>query len=528
MLMVFLVSVVFAGCGTKSSTQTSGKVLRVANGSEPETLDPRKAIGIPESIVMRQIFEGLCTQNQKGDPIPGAAEKWEISQDGLVYKFFLRKDAKWSNGDAVTARDFEYSWKSTLDPKFGSRYAEQLYYLKNAEAFNKGKASRDEVGVKALDDTTLEVTLERPTPFFLFLTTFFTYFPVHQKTVESNPQWNAEPKTLIGNGPFKMTGWVHNSKIELVKNEYYWNKGVVKLDKVEMVLSDSKKTVIDMFENNQLDTVEVNPPAQDLERLGKAGVLKNLPFISIYHYMCNVTKPPLDDVRVRKALAYAIDRQAIINTLTKGGEKAALAWVPYGLPDAKPGDDFRKNGGNYFKDNDIETAKKLLAEAGYPDGKGMPTITMLYNTNETHKAIAEAIQEMWKKNLGVNAELVNQEWKVYLQSRNQGTFMLARREWVGDYLDPMTCLEFMQGTQSNNNTRWKNDKYDSLVQEAKMTTDPQKRMQLMHEAEKILIEDMPSLPIYFGTQKVLEKPYVKGIIRDSLGAVYLREASIEK
>lgn len=525
-LAILLSTGFMAGCG-KETAKPVAKPFRIANGAEPETLDPRKAIGVPEGIVLRQLFEGLATQDAKGNPIAGVAEKWEVSPDGLTFKFFIRNTAKWSNGDPVTAQDFEYAWKKVLDPKFASKYADQLYYIKNGEAFNKGKASIEEVGVKALNDTTLEVKLEKPTPYFVFLTSFFTYFPVHKKTDEANPQWHSDPKTFVGNGPFKITNWSHNSKIDLVKNDHYWNKGVVKLNNVEINLSDNRKTLLDMFENNQLETVEVSPPLAEIPRLQKDNKLKILPYIGTYYYCINVQKAPFDNDKVRKAFSLALDRAAIVAAVTKGGEKPALAWTPYGLPDAKAGEDFRTVGGDYFKDKDIETAKKLLAEAGYPDGKGLPEITLLYNTSDEHKVIAEAVQEMWKKNLGVTVNLTNQEWKVYLQTRAKGDYQLARSAWIGDYLDPMTYIDTLTGGNGNNHTRWANSEYDKLVKQAQSTLDPAIRMKAMHDAEKILMSDMPVIPIYFYTSKIMEKNHVKGVIRDALGAVYLREAYIE-
>lgn len=527
LLVGFMLTAVLTGCGGNSAKKPAAGVLRAAYGAEPETLDPRKAIGVPEAFVMHQLFEGLVALNIKNEYIPGVAERWETSADGLKWTFYLRPDAKWSNGDPVTARDFEYSWKSVLSPQLASRYAAQLYVLKNGEAFNKGKAEADQVGVKARNDNILEVTLEYPVPYFLSLVSFFTYYPVHKPTVEANEKWHADPKTIVGNGPFKMVSWVHNSKIELAPSEHYWNKGVVKLTKLELALGDSTKTLIDMFENNQLDDVESPPPLNDWERLRQENKMKTFPDGSVYHYMFNVTKPPFDNVKIRKAFALSVDRQLILSTLLKGGGvMPAYAWAPYGYPDARPGEDFRKVGGDLFKE-DIALAKQLLAEAGYPDGRGFPEVTMLYNTSDMHKAIAEALQEMWKKNLGVNVKLTNQEWKVYLQARYQGDFQMARRGWVSDYLDPMTAMETMLGDNENNNTRWVNAQYDQLIKQAKSTLDSTARMKLMHDAEKILIDEMPFVLIFFDTKKVLQKPNVKGIIRNPLGSVYFREASIE-
>lgn len=525
-LAMFLVASLLAGCSGNSAKKTSANVLRAAYAADPETLDPRKAIGVPEGFVLQQLFEGLVAIDSKGAHIPGVAERWETSADGLKWTFHLRSNAKWSNGDPVTARDFEYSWKSVLSPKLASRYAAQIYVVKNAESYNKGKASADQVGVKAINDTTLEVNLEYPVPYFLSLLTFYTYYPVNPKVVEANEKWHTDPKTLIGNGPFKMVSWTHNSKIELAPNENYWNKSVVKLAKIEMAISDNPKTLIDMFENNQLDDVESSPPLADRARLAKENKMKSFPDGSVYHYMFNVTKAPFDNVKVRKAFALSVDRNLIISSLLKGGEMAAYAWAPYGYPDVKTGEDFRKVGGDLFKE-DLAAAKQLLAEAGYPEGKGFPAVTMLYNTNDMHKAIAEALQEMWKKNLGITVQLTNQEWKVYLQARYQGDFQMARRGWVSDYLDPMTAMETMLGDNKNNNSRWANAEYDKLINQAKNTLDNTARMKLMHDAEKILVNDMPIVPLFFDTKKVLQKPNVKGIIRDPLGAVYFREASIE-
>lgn len=515
-----------AGCGSSNAGKSAEKTLRMVSGAEPETLDPRKATGGAEMNVLRQIFEGLCTHDAKGEIVPGVAERWDISPDGLKYTFYLRENAKWSNGDPVTAQDFEYAWKTALSPELGSRYAEQLYCLKNAEAYNNKKAAADQVGVKAINGRTLEVTLERPTPYFLSLVTFWTYYPVHQKTVEANDKWNTDPKTIISNGPFKMAGWTHNSKIQLVKNEHYWHKEVVKSEKVELVLTENNKTALDMFESNQVDVVAAQPPNGEIPRLLKANLIKTMPYPTTVYYFFNVTKAPFDNPKVRKALSLALNRGMFSGAVLKAGEKPALAFVPFALPDAKPGEEFRTAGGDLFKDNDVETAKKLLAEAGYPDGKGLPKITLLYFTNDNAKAMAEVAQEMWKKNLGVNVELANQEWKVYMKTCEQGDFQLAFMSWTSDFYDPMGVLEIGMTGNGNNFTRWSNAEYDRLLKEAQFTIDPVARMRLMHAAEKVLIEDMPVIPLYFDNRKILEKPNAKGVIR-ALVANYLREAYVE-
>jgi len=477
--------------------------------------------------VQAQIFEGLVEVDAQNHVIPATAERWEISDDGLTYIFFLRPQARWSNGDPVTAYDFEYAWKSTLNPDLASSYAYQLYYLKNGEAYNKRLAPPDAVGVKALDEHTLRVVLEQPTAYFLNLLSFHTYYPVPRRIVENNPNWANDPKTLIGNGPFKITAWVHNSQLDFSRNEYYWDASSVKMDRMEFILTDSSTTVMALFENGQIDMGEGIPPSE-LPRLRRENKVTIFPYLGTYYYVFNVTKPPFNDWRVRKAFTLAINREAIVKNITQGDQKPALAWVPYGLADKDPGTDFRIVGGNYFQDNDIETAQKLLSEAGYPGGRGLPPITLLYNTSESHKAIAEAVQEMWKKNLGASVRLVNQEWKVYLDTRNRGDFQVARASWIGDYADPMTFLDLFETGGGNNDAKYSNPQYDLLIKTAKTTTDQAIRMRAMHEAEKLLMTDAVIAPIYFYTNPVLVKPYVKGYVRSILGHLYFKRAYLER
>lgn len=523
-LILALAAAAAAGCAT--ATKPAGKYLRYSAGTEPETLDPRKSTGSPEAIAEAQIFEGLTVLNDKDAPVAGVAEKWEVSPDGLTYTFSLRANAKWSNGDPVTAHDFEYSWKSTLNPALGAKYAYQLFYLKNGESYNKGLAAADTVGVKAVDDRTLKVTLEKPTPYFLSLTAFHTYYPVNRKTVAANDKWAADPKTLIGNGPFKVTAWVHNSKLEFAKNEHYWDAAKVKMNKMEFILTDSATTELAMFDNNQID-LGGNVPPSEIPRLLKEGKLKIAPLLATYFYCFNVTKPPFDNVKVRQAFSLAIDRAAIVKNVTKAGQQPAMAWVPPGLADAAPSSDFRKVGGDYFADNDVATAQRLLAEAGYPGGKGLPPVTLIYNTSEGHKAIAEAVQEMWRKNLGVNVALANQEWKVFINSRTKGDYHVARHGWTGDYLDPMTFIDMFVPDSGNNDAQYKKPAYEDLVRRAKETNDQAVRMGLMHQAEKLLMDDAVLAPIYYYTNAVLVKPNVKGYVRSITGVFYFKEAYVE-
>jgi len=536
-LALVMVAALGAGC-TKTQTtppapdQPAPKepmVLRYNLGVEPETLDTAKMTGIPEFNAVLPALEGLTRIKADGMPGPGMAYKWDISEGGTKYVFYLR-DAKWSNGDPVTAYDFEFAWKRALDPEVAADYAYMLYHVKGAEAYNSGEGSVDDVGVRALDDKTLEVHLETNAPFFLDLCAFPTYMPVPSKVVKANPDWHASAATFVSNGPFKLTKWEHHSILEYEKNPDYWDKDAVKLDKLVFYMVEESSTELTMFETGEIDYAD-NPPLPEIDRLKAQGVFKVSSLLGTYYYIFNTEKPPLNDWRVRKALTLAISRKDITEKVTKAGQLPALAWVPPDIPDAKPGPDFREVGGNYFKDNDVETARALLAEAGYPGGKGMPPLEILYNTSEAHKAIAEVIQEMWKKNLGIeNVTLTNQEWKVYLATRDAGTFMIARAGWLGDYNDPMTFLDMWVTGGGNNNSRWSNKEYDALVTKARLETDPVKRMQMLHELEDMLFADgaWPIMPIYYYVDSYLMKDYVKGVYISPLGPIDFKHAWIDK
>ncbi|SDD86720.1 peptide ABC transporter substrate-binding protein [Sporomusa acidovorans] len=513
-----------AGCG-KSGTSSNEQVLRYALEAEPATLDPAKSTAIPESLVELQIFEGLTRLDAKDQPVAGAAEKWDVSADGLTYIFHLRANAKWSNGDPVTAHDFAFAWKRALNPETASENAYMLFPLKNAQAYNEKKVSVDQVGVKVIDDHTLEVSLEKPTAYFLNLVAFHAFYPVHQKTVTANAdKWAGEAGTLIGNGPFKISNWTHSGKIEFVKNDQYWDAGAVKLAKMEWPISDSQTTRLAMLENNQVDMM-VEPPVVEHDRLTQAGLLKVSPFLGIYYYVFNTQKPPFDNVKVRKAFAAAINRDMLVKNVIKGGKKPAYAWVAPGLTNPVSGKDFREEGGNYALE-DVAQAKKLLAEAGYPDGQGLPPVTLLFNTSELHKSIAEAMQEMWKQNLGVTVDLTNQESKVFLATRTEGDFQIARASWTGDYADPMTFMDVFKDPE--NDAKYASPAYNRLIEQAQSTTDQKVRMQAMHDAEKILFDDAVIIPIYYTTQPYMTKPYVKGYFWSVLGLADFKAAYIEK
>jgi oligopeptide transport system substrate-binding protein len=525
-LIVFVLGAFFAGGCSTAKKNTESRHIRYAVSAEPESADPRMSTSLPASTIQAQLFEGLTTLDEKNRPVAAAAERWDMSPDGLKYTFHLRAGIKWSNGDPVTARDFEYAWKTSLSPELASANAYMLYCLKNGEAYAAKKATAAQVGVRAKDDRTLEVELERPTAYFLALAAFHAYYPVHEKTVSGNEKWANQPQTLIGNGPFKLSAWVKSSRMELVKNEHYWDAAKVKSAKLEVFLLDNASTALSMFESGQLDMGD-SIPVSEVPRLVKEGKVKIYPFLGTSYVSFHSGKPPFDNPKVRRAFALAIDRAAITEKLLRGGQEPALAFVPTGIVEGASGEDFRAKAGNLLKDNDSTTARVLLAEAGFPEGRGFPEVTFLYNTSEANKVIAEALQEMWKKNLGIQVAISNQEWKVYWDTLDRHNFQLARESWSGDYPDPMTFLDLFVSGGSNNAPDYKNKAYDRLIVEAQNTVDLTKRMQSLHAAEKILMDEAVIAPVFFQSNPVMLSPKVKGVVRSILGVPYFKEAWLE-
>ncbi|MHB8105991.1 MAG: peptide ABC transporter substrate-binding protein [Candidatus Cryosericum sp.] len=558
LIAVFLVSF-FGGVSVLPSAKAAVAQQVTYNlGAEPATIDPALSQGIPEANCILQVFDGLTRINNKNVPEPAIAKSWTISKDRKTYIFTLR-DAYWTNGTPVTAYDFEYAWKRALAPETASQYAYQLYYISGGEAFNtsikvgskyyaalldaKGNPvmktvggkqvaqpnmakpidPNKNVGVKALTAKTLKVYLQSPTVYFLNLTAFPTLMPVCKAVVSKNDKWAANVTNFVTDGPFKLTQWSHNDKMTFVKNTSYWDSKAVKLTKITYLMVTDDSTGLSMFQSGQMD-VDSTVPLAELPKLVASGDAKILPYLGTYYYMFNTTKKPFNDVRVRKALALAIDRKGIATAVTKGGEVPALAYVPNGIADAAPGSDFRTVGGTFYKDKDIATAKALLAQAGYPNGKGFPAFTLLFNTSPRHQSIAEAIQQMWKQNLGINCTLKVEEWGVYLDDRNNLNYQVARAGWIGDYMDPNTFLDMFVTGGGNNGTGYANKTYDALIAKAKATTNPTARMATLHAAEKVLMADMPIIPIYFYTNPILITKHVMNFYQSTLGFVDWKNA----
>jgi oligopeptide transport system substrate-binding protein len=558
LIAVFVVSF-FGGLAVVPSAKAVAQEVTYNLGTEPAAIDPAITTGIPEANIELQVFDGLTRIDKNNMPQPAIAKSWTISTDRKTYLFTLR-DAYWTNGTPVTAYDFEYAWKRALSPEIASEYAYQLYYVYGGEAFNKSikvgskyyvqavdaqgnpltKKEGDKevavpnmkkeidpsknIGVRALNAKTLKVYLQSPTVYFLNLTAFPTLMPVCKAVVSKNDKWAADVKTYVTNGPFKLIEWSHNEKMVFIKNPTYWDKEKVKLTKITYYMVEDESTALAMFQSGQLDAA-ANVPVSELPQLVASGEAQILPYLGTYYYLVNVTKKPFNDVRVRKALLLAINRAGITKSITQGGEVPALGFVPYGIADALPGSDFRTaSQEKFYADNDLVTAKALLAAAGYPNGKGFPAFTILYNTSNRHKSIAEAIQQMWKKNLGITCTLKSEEWGVYMDDRQHLNYNVSRAGWIGDYMDPNTFLDMWVTGGGNNDTGYSNKSYDAYIAKAKATMDPKARMAALHAAEKILMTDMPILPIYYYTNPVLLSKNIKNFYQSTLGFVDWKNA----
>lgn len=509
-------------------------------GADPKTIDPQLNSAVDGSTIIHNAFEGLMREDENSKIVPGTAEKYEVSDDGTVYTFHIRKDAKWSDGKPVVAGDFEYAWKRALNPKVAAEYAYQLFYIKNGAAYyNQEKvgdkvATAEDVGVKVINDNTLEVTLESPVPYFLSLAAFPTYFPVRKDIIEGNEEkWTLKPDTYISNGPFKMSEWKEKESITFVKNENYWDAKNVKLETLEVRLIDDQITYLNAFKSGEIDVIE-SPPQAEIPTLLDEGTAKIYPYLGTYFYVINVSDKAKDvdpkaaealsNPKFRKALSLAIDRQLIVDKVAQGGQAPATSYVPAGILDSI-GKEFQKDYSS--KGANIEEAKKLLEEAGYPNGEGAPTITFTFNTDQGHQNIAQAVQDMWKTNLGINVELKNEEWAVFQDTRNNFQYSMARHGWIADYNDPMTFLDMWTTGNGQNNAGYSNKEYDKLIAQAKVELDDAKRTELLHKAEDILMDESPIIPLYYYTNVLCIDKNVKGTYKSPLGQMEFRDAYVE-
>ena len=486
-----------------------GQVFRYNNGAEPQSTDPALMSGQPDGRVARIMFEGLTTPNAKTlEPEPGMAYRWELSADGLVYTFHMRPGVHWSDGTPLGARDFLYSWRRVLDPATGSKYASLLYPIRGAEPFNEGEADTTQLGLAAPDDSTFVVTLEAPTSYFVFLTQFYTYLPVPRHVVEAHGDRWTQPRNVASNGPFLLTEWRQRDHFTFVKNPEYWNADEVKLEKIVAYSVEDLNTSTNLYKAGAIDW---NPsgyiPSQFIPYMRQFDDYRQGRYQGTYFYSINTTRPPFDNVWVRRALNHAIDREAIANQLLKKSRDPWGLFAPSGYPGYEPPEPVTF---------DPDYARDCLARAGFPNGQNMRKVGILFNTSEDHRRIAEAIQAMWKRELNIEVELENKEWGSYLSAQSALDYDVARRSWIGDYLDPNTFLSIFVTGDGNNRTGWGDPRYDALIRRAAFELNPQRRFELLREAEALLLDSGVVLPIYHYSTNELVKPYVKGIHQTAL------------
>ncbi len=478
------------------------------NGTEPESLDPQKVSGVPESNVIRDLLEGLVNQDSKGNLVPGAAKSWE-TEDYKTWTFHIRDDAKWSNGDPVTAEDFVYTWRRLADPKTASPYASyiQMTTMANAEDIIAGKKAPETLGVEAVDSKTLKVTLDKPVSYFASMLVHTSMKPVNQKVVEKfGDEWT-KVGNYVSNDAFKLDTWVVNERIVLARNENYWDNKNTVINQVTFLPIENQVAAMNRFLAGEFDmTYEM--PNEHFKRLQKEYPqdVKVTPYLCSYYYEFNMTRKPFDDANVRKALSYAIDRDVLAKFIVGKGETPAYNFTPLatnGLDVEMP--EYSK----LDQKQRLAKAKELLKAAGYDQNNPLK-FNLLYNTSENHKKIAVAISSMWKKGLGVTAVLENQEWKSYLDAKRQGNFDISRAGWCGDYNEASTFLAIMRSDHSQNYPKYSSAAYDKAIDDAVLAKTDAERAADYKDAEAKLAEDMPIMPIYHYVNARLVNPQLGG------------------
>ncbi|MBE4805601.1 oligopeptide ABC transporter substrate-binding protein OppA [Enterobacter cloacae complex sp. P43RS] len=498
------------------------------NGAEVQSLDPHKIEGVPESNVNRDLFEGLLVTDVYGHPAPGVAEKWE-NKDFKVWTFHLRKDAKWSDGTPVTAEDFVYSWQRLANPNTASPYASYLQYghIANIDDIIAGKKPVTDLGVKAIDANTFEVTLSEPVPYFYKLLVHPSVSPVPKSAVEKFGEKWTQPANIVTNGAYKLKDWVVNERMVLERNPQYWDNAKTVINQVTYLPISSEVTDVNRYRSGEIDMTYNNMPIELFQKLKKE-IPKEVhvdPYLCTYYYEINNQKAPFTDVRVRTALKLALDRDIIVNKVKNQGDLPAYSYTPPytdGMKLVEP---------EWFKwsqEKRNEEAKKLLAEAGYTADKPL-TFNLLYNTSDLHKKLAIAVASIWKKNLGVNVKLENQEWKTFLDTRHQGTFDVARAGWCADYNEPTSFLNTMLSDSSNNTAHYKSPAFDKIIAETLKVSDDAQRAELYAKSEEQLDKDSAIVPVYYYVNARLVKPWVGGYTgKDPLDNISVKNLYIIK
>lgn len=496
--------------------------LAVCVGPNPDTIDPALNSSVDGATMIIHGFEGLMTLDKEGVPILGQAKSYEVSPDGKVYTFTLRDDLKWSDGEKLTAADFVYAWNRAIDPDTAADYE---YMFDVIDGYDDG-----ELNIQAPDEKTVVVTLKTATPYFLELTAFPTYAPVRKDLIEANGDaWATKPETYIGNGPYKMTEWVPGSHILYTKNENYWDFDNLGTKNIKFVLMDDDTAILNAFKQKEILFAD-SMPQDEIDAWRDKPEFNIEGQLGTYYLSFNVTKAPVDNVLVRQALTLAIDREWIVENVGQSGQVPAGAFVSIGLSDADKTKEFRDVGGDYYDASDyegnLEKAKQLLVDAGFPNGEGLPTVTYIYNEGTGHQDMAEALQDMWKK-IGFNINLESQERGTFLNTRKNGEYVIARNGWLCDYNDPISMLDMWVTGGGNNDAQWSNAEFDALIKQVKETTDTEKRFELMHKAEDVMFKDWMLCPIYYYVDLFLISDTIENFWSSPLGYKYFMYATVK-
>lgn len=517
-------------CSINKEENRSSKELFINAGEEPKTIDP--TLSGNDFVYPRHAFETLIIKGKDGNLKNGVAESFDISQDGLKYTFTLRTNSKWTDGKIVTANDFVYALRRAADPLSGAEYTSFIEYVKNASSILAGKLPKEKLGVKAIDNYTLEIELESPTGYFLDILTYPIFAPVRRDIIEKyGDNWTLNPETYIGNGAFIMTEKSPDSRIVMIKNTNYWNKDDIIPEKITFIMMQDATLALAGIKEGSLD-FSVKVLSQDIESLKKQGILDIAPYYSTVAFGINDTDRILKDKRIRKALSLAIDRNYIVEKVALTAKSPTSAWVPVGAYDVQG--DFRENGGEYLDiskegySNNVAMAKKLMAEAGYPNGEGFPVLEYKTTSDLIYIQVAEAIQQMWKENLGVDLQISSMEWAAYQQMRLEKNYQIMRTIWIGDYSDPMTFLENYLSYRPQNYAGYSNIIFDKYIETARKSSDQNVRMKAMHDAERVLVsEDNVLIPIYNPSNPLLVSKRLRDYVATPLMEFQFHYAYLE-
>jgi len=544
-LVLVLLSFVLSACKNNNSQENFSvkldeKIICINLASEPETIDPVLNTAADSADMIYHMFEGLMKWQDSGELINninlaeitnGQAKSYikTNNQDGTVsYKFILRDDIKWSDGKKVSAQDFEYSWKRTVDPETQAPYGYILSMVHNAQEILDGKLPKENLGIKALDDKTLEIILDYDCEYFLEICAFPVMMPLREDMINSQgDQWTFEPESYISNGAFKLTDWVHNSYIDLIPNENYYDKNKIKINKLRFVLISNAESGLNAFKNNELDFIQAIPE-NEIESLKQQEEFMSDLYLGTYYVSFQTQKSPFDNLLVRKAFSLAIDRNYLVENITRANQVPAGAFVAFGIKDKDLNQDFRKVGGDFYSvlksdyQANCDQARKFMTEAGYPNGNNFPIVEYVYN-GESNQAIAEALQDMWKQVLGVTVELNNQDWSVMLEMHQSGEYQIMSNRWIADFKDAISFLNINTSWSGNNAEKYFSQNYDELINKSNSSSPD--RIKFLHQAEELLIkQDCVKAPLFFLTNARMLKKNITGVFYMPLGSYFFMYA----